>query len=127
MNDTGFGTILPSVQPTPLDTGNPEVRKYYMDFSSVRGGNTIWELGRTITRLSPDKPSCQLFTGHSCDYRGFIAFSIQLSAISFFACLAELRFHACVLYLIQLRSAILKKLYSYFPSKSKSSISPTPG
>jgi hypothetical protein len=50
--------------PTPLDMGNAEARKYYIDFSSVRGGNIIKELGRTITRLSPDKPTCQLFTGH---------------------------------------------------------------
>jgi len=44
--------------------GNSEDRKYYIDFSSVRGGNIIKELGRTIARLSPDKPTCQLFTGH---------------------------------------------------------------
>jgi nucleoside-triphosphatase THEP1 len=50
--------------PTPLDMGNAEARKYYIDFSTVRGGNIIRELGRTITRLSPDKPTCQLFTGH---------------------------------------------------------------
>jgi hypothetical protein len=50
--------------PSPLDMGNAEARKYYIDFSSVRGGNIIKELGRTITRLSPDKPTCQLFTGH---------------------------------------------------------------
>jgi hypothetical protein len=50
--------------PSPLVMGNAEDRKYYIDFSSVRGGNIIKELGRTITRLSPDKPTCQLFTGH---------------------------------------------------------------
>jgi nucleoside-triphosphatase THEP1 len=50
--------------PSPLVLGNAEDRKYYIDFSSVRGGNIIKELGRTITRLSPDKPTCQLFTGH---------------------------------------------------------------
>jgi hypothetical protein len=50
--------------PSPLDFGNDEARKYYIDFSSVRGGNIIRELGRTIARLSPDKPTCQLFTGH---------------------------------------------------------------
>jgi len=50
--------------PSPLDLGNAEARKYYIDFSSVRGGNIIRELGRTISRLSPDKPTCQLFTGH---------------------------------------------------------------
>jgi hypothetical protein len=44
--------------------GNPEDRQYYIDFSSVRGGRIIEALGRTITRLSPDEPTCQLFTGH---------------------------------------------------------------
>lgn len=44
--------------------GNAQDRKYYIDFSSVRGGNIIKEVGRTITRLSPDNPTCQLFTGH---------------------------------------------------------------
>lgn len=47
-----------------LSVENAEDRKYYIDFSSVRGGNIIRELGRTITRLSPDKSTCQLFTGH---------------------------------------------------------------
>jgi hypothetical protein len=47
-----------------LNFGDAQARKYYIDFSSVRGGNIIKELGRTITRLSPDKPTCQLFTGH---------------------------------------------------------------
>ena len=47
-----------------LAVENEEDRKYYIDFSSVRGSKTIEELGRTITRLSPDEPTCQLFTGH---------------------------------------------------------------
>lgn len=47
-----------------LVMGNAEDRKYYIDFSSVRGGKIIEELGRTITRLSPNEPTCQLFTGH---------------------------------------------------------------
>ncbi len=47
-----------------LVVGNPEDRQYYIDFSSVRGGKIIEALGRTITRLSPDEPTCQLFTGH---------------------------------------------------------------
>ncbi|EDX72077.1 hypothetical protein MC7420_7557 [Coleofasciculus chthonoplastes PCC 7420] len=50
--------------PSPLKFANPQDQKYYIDFSSVRGGNTIKEIGRTITRLSPNKPTCQLFTGH---------------------------------------------------------------
>ncbi|MEB3830712.1 ATP-binding protein [Phormidium sp. CCY1219] len=39
-------------------------RQYYIDFSSVRGGKIIEELRRTIVRLSPEDPTCQLFTGH---------------------------------------------------------------
>ncbi len=47
-----------------LDLGKPEDRLYYIDFSSVRGSKIVKELGRTITRLSPDEPTCQLFSGH---------------------------------------------------------------
>jgi hypothetical protein len=47
-----------------LVVGKAEDRQYYIDFSKVRGGTIIEELGRTITRLSPDEPTCQLFTGH---------------------------------------------------------------
>jgi hypothetical protein len=47
-----------------LNLGNAEDRPYYIDFSSVRGGEIIEELGRTITLFSPDEPTCQLFTGH---------------------------------------------------------------
>lgn len=47
-----------------LVMGNPEDRQYYINFSSVRGGKIIEALGRTIARLSPDEPTCQLFTGH---------------------------------------------------------------
>jgi energy-coupling factor transporter ATP-binding protein EcfA2 len=43
---------------------NAEDRQYYIDFSSVRGGKIIAELERTITRLSPNEATCQLFTGH---------------------------------------------------------------
>jgi hypothetical protein len=59
-----LGKFYQACNPTPLVMGNAEDRKYYIDFSSVRGGNIIKELGRTIARLSPDKPTCQLFTGH---------------------------------------------------------------
>ncbi len=59
-----LGKFYQACSPSPLDFGNDEARKYYIDFSSVRGGNIIRELGRTIARLSPDKPTCQLFTGH---------------------------------------------------------------
>ncbi|MBD2250723.1 P-loop NTPase fold protein [Nostoc parmelioides] len=47
-----------------LAVSKPEDRQYYIDFSKVRGSKIIDELGRTITRLSPDEPTCQLFTGH---------------------------------------------------------------
>ncbi|MGQ4646658.1 P-loop NTPase fold protein [Lyngbya aestuarii] len=47
-----------------LVAGNAQDQKYYIDFSSVRGSNIIDQLRRTITRLSPDEPTCQLFTGH---------------------------------------------------------------
>ena len=49
-----LGRFYQACNPSPLDLGNPEARKYYIDFSSVRGGNIIRELGRTISRLSPD-------------------------------------------------------------------------
>jgi len=48
----------------PLKVAQPEDRRYYIDFSSVRGGDIVSELGRTIVRLSPDVPTTQLFTGH---------------------------------------------------------------
>ncbi|MEC4818222.1 MAG: AAA family ATPase [Scytonema sp. PMC 1069.18] len=48
----------------PLIMGNASDRQYYIDFASVRGGKIIEALLRTITRLSPSKPTCQLFTGH---------------------------------------------------------------
>ncbi|NET02367.1 MAG: ATP-binding protein [Sphaerospermopsis sp. SIO1G2] len=47
-----------------LDQSKPEDRQYYIDFSEVRGAEIIKELKRTITLLSPDTPTCQLFTGH---------------------------------------------------------------
>ena len=48
----------------PLKIAQREDRRYYIDFSSVRGGDTVSEIGRTIVRLSPDEPTTQLFTGH---------------------------------------------------------------
>ncbi len=59
-----LGKFYQACNPSPLVMGNAQDRKYYIDFSSVRGGNIIRELGRTIRLLSPDKPTCQLFTGH---------------------------------------------------------------
>jgi nucleoside-triphosphatase THEP1 len=43
---------------------NPEDKKLYIDFSSVRGGKIIEELKDNITFFSPDNPTCVLFTGH---------------------------------------------------------------
>ncbi|MGP1384507.1 MAG: ATP-binding protein [Thainema sp.] len=48
----------------PLEIQNNRDRDFYVDFSTVRGGDVIHELTRTITRLSPEEPTCQLFTGH---------------------------------------------------------------
>lgn len=47
-----------------LMIGNPNDRQYYIDFTSVRGGKIIESLHRTITKISPLEPTCQLFTGH---------------------------------------------------------------
>ncbi|MGK7924044.1 MAG: P-loop NTPase fold protein [Spirulina sp.] len=47
-----------------IDLANPKERPYYIDFSSVRGGKVVETLERTIVRLSPDEPTCQLFSGH---------------------------------------------------------------
>ncbi len=48
-----------------LFIGNPEDRKYYIDFASVRGGKIIEALERTILMRSRlHQPTCQLFTGH---------------------------------------------------------------
>ena len=47
-----------------LRAGNPEDDRFYIDFSSVRGGTLIEELKDMITFLSPDIPTCSLFTGH---------------------------------------------------------------
>ncbi|MCD8490101.1 MAG: KAP family NTPase [Desertifilum sp.] len=48
----------------PLSMSNAEERQYYIDFSPVRGGRIIEALERTIADLSPNQPTCQLFTGH---------------------------------------------------------------
>lgn len=45
-----------------LNMGIAEDRQYYINFSSVRGGEIVEELGQTI--VLSDGPTCQLFTGH---------------------------------------------------------------
>ncbi|RCJ26042.1 KAP family P-loop domain-containing protein [Nostoc minutum NIES-26] len=47
-----------------LNLQNDEEKRYYIDFSSVRGGQIVEELKDNITFLSPDEPTCNLFTGH---------------------------------------------------------------
>ncbi|MEM9539897.1 MAG: P-loop NTPase fold protein [Cyanobacteria bacterium P01_E01_bin.42] len=47
-----------------LNLGDAGDRRYYIDFSPVRGSKSIESLKRTIARLSPHRPTCQLFTGH---------------------------------------------------------------
>jgi hypothetical protein len=47
-----------------LAVDNPEDKKYYIDFSAVRGGEIIKKLKQKITFFSPDAPTCVLFTGH---------------------------------------------------------------
>ncbi|MGB3138227.1 MAG: ATP-binding protein [Nodosilinea sp.] len=39
-------------------------KRYYIDFSTVRGGDIVQELERKIVRLARDRPTTQLFTGH---------------------------------------------------------------
>jgi hypothetical protein len=47
-----------------LVMGDISDKQYYIDFSDVRGCKIVEELQRTIVRISPDDPTCQLFTGH---------------------------------------------------------------
>ena len=47
-----------------LVVNHPEDRKYYIDFSSVRGGDIIAKLKQKISYFRPDDPTCTLFTGH---------------------------------------------------------------
>ncbi|MBW4567530.1 MAG: AAA family ATPase [Tolypothrix carrinoi HA7290-LM1] len=46
-----------------LKIENREDQQYYIDFSSVRGGNVVQRLRRTIAH-QVDSSTCQLFTGH---------------------------------------------------------------
>ncbi|NET54881.1 MAG: AAA family ATPase [Symploca sp. SIO2E6] len=47
-----------------INIANPDDRKYYIDFSTVRGGRIIEELKDNITLFSANEPSCDLLTGH---------------------------------------------------------------
>lgn len=48
----------------PLAIADPEDEGYFIDFSSVRGGDIVREMGRPIALLFPEQPTAQLFTGH---------------------------------------------------------------
>lgn len=48
----------------PLQVTDESDRRYYIDFSSVRGGEVIRKLHNRIANLSPKTPTCSLFTGH---------------------------------------------------------------
>ncbi len=47
-----------------LVASDPENKKFYIDFSAVRGGKIIGEIKENISYFSPDNPTCVLFTGH---------------------------------------------------------------
>jgi hypothetical protein len=47
-----------------LDYSQSEDKHYYIDFSSVRGGHIIAKLRNKISLLTPEQPTCTLFTGH---------------------------------------------------------------
>ncbi|NEQ65446.1 MAG: ATP-binding protein [Symploca sp. SIO2D2] len=64
MNKVNLGPLFRACNPTyTLDLSKESDRRYYIDFTAVRGNNIIRELQRTIV-LSGDEPTCQLFTGH---------------------------------------------------------------
>ncbi|WP_414570204.1 ATP-binding protein [Nostoc sp. CCY 9925] len=47
-----------------LFVNNQSDVKYYIDFSSVRGGDIIGKLKQKITFFKPNEATCTLFTGH---------------------------------------------------------------
>ncbi|MHC5724543.1 MAG: response regulator, partial [Nostoc sp.] len=47
-----------------LFVNNSSDGKYYIDFSSVRGGDILGKLKQKITYFKPNEPTCTLFTGH---------------------------------------------------------------
>lgn len=56
-----FNCINPS---KTLNISQEEDRQYYIDFTQVRGHDSIRKLKHRISVLLRDKPSCSLFTGH---------------------------------------------------------------
>ena len=47
-----------------LNVADPADKQYYIDFTPVRGRQIIENICDNISVWSPDKPTCQLFTGH---------------------------------------------------------------
>ncbi|ESA32158.1 hypothetical protein N836_26570 [Leptolyngbya sp. Heron Island J] len=47
-----------------LNYSQSEDKDYYIDFSNVRGGQIIRKLRNKIAILTPNQPTCTLFTGH---------------------------------------------------------------
>jgi hypothetical protein len=48
----------------PLAVSNSQDQRYFINFSEVRGGDIVQELGRSIALLYPQQATAQLFTGH---------------------------------------------------------------
>ncbi|NEQ07068.1 MAG: ATP-binding protein [Moorea sp. SIO4E2] len=62
---TDLQTFYRATNPSKtLAVDNEDDRKYYIDFSSVRGGQIIEKLRKKIAIFSPNQPTCELFTGH---------------------------------------------------------------
>lgn len=58
-------TFFKATEPSrTLIVNNPEDQKYYIDFSSVRGGDIVNKIKNKITFFKPNEPTCSLFTGH---------------------------------------------------------------
>jgi nucleoside-triphosphatase THEP1 len=58
-------TFFNATDPTrTLAVNNESDKKYYIDFSSVRGGDIVAKLKQKITLFTSDRTSCTLFTGH---------------------------------------------------------------
>jgi len=56
-----YGACAPDVS---LDVANKKDRQYYIDFSPVREGQVVEDVCKKIS-WERDKPTCQLFTGHT--------------------------------------------------------------
>ncbi|MGD1901555.1 MAG: P-loop NTPase fold protein [Geitlerinemataceae cyanobacterium] len=57
--------VFKAIDPSrTLDVAKPEDDACYIDFTPVRGDKVIRKLKNRIVNLSPDEPTCSLFTGH---------------------------------------------------------------